>query len=83
MAIRVTPLTKLLLSDFSNGHYIVNQVDDPAIKRIRSYYKFPCPLADRALTSSIGTLTLTLTLTHLTFHKRTTSSTFNFKKMDY
>ena len=32
MAIHVTPLTKLSLSDFGNGQCIVNKVDDPAIK---------------------------------------------------
>ena len=36
MAIYVTPLTKLSLSDFGNGHCIVNKVDDPAIKWIIS-----------------------------------------------
>ena len=34
---RLTPLTKLSLSDFGNGHCIaINKVDDPAIKWIRS-----------------------------------------------
>ena len=41
MVIRVTPLTKLSLSDFGNGHCTVSKVDDPATKWIRSYYKNP------------------------------------------